>query len=386
MEADSVSDHDDPADGPDGHRPADGTWTRRGLIAGVAAAGAGAAAAVVGGAAPAGATEGDPLVVGEANTATGETSLTTSSGIAFLTYTSTTGAAALQGVDNSDGGYGVYATSLAGNAVYGQMHATSGISGAANQVAGIVGDSDLGPGVVGASSETDGVAGYTSSTGYSGVSGSDTGAIGGYGVSGTSDYGYGLHGSGGLAPLLLDSGSTTGAPSTGMHRVGELYVDAFGSLFYCVVSGSPGVWSQIAAAGTTYAQGAFCLLSAPIRLLDTRLDATDAAITPGHPIIGGETYLLQVTETEQNGISVPAGAAAVIGNVTAVDAVARGYLTLWPHGVGQPPTSSLNFPASASQANGVTVALAPGPTSAGTMNIYASQTTDVIFDATGFIA
>jgi hypothetical protein len=34
----------------------------------------------------------------------------------------------------------------------------------------------------------------------------------------------------------------------------------------------------------------------------------------------------------------------------------------------------------------VTVALAPGPTSAGTMNIYASQTTDVIFDATGFIA
>jgi len=50
--------------------------------------------------------------------------------------------------------------------------------------------------------------------------------------------------------------------------------------------------------------------------------------------------------------------------------------------VSQPGTSSLNFPLTSSQANGVTVALS----SSGKVSIYASQTTDVIFDATGFIA
>ena len=81
-------------------------------------------------------------------------------------------------------------------------------------------------------------------------------------------------------------------------------------------------------------------------------------------------------------IVVPASAVAVIGNVTAVNAVAHGYLTLWPDGVTQPETSSINFPATTSVANGVTVALS----TEGKMEIYASQTTDVIFDATGFIA
>jgi siroheme synthase (precorrin-2 oxidase/ferrochelatase) len=48
----------------------------------------------------------------------------------------------------------------------------------------------------------------------------------------------------------------------------------------------------------------------------------------------------------------------------------------------QAETSSINFPATTSVANGVTVALS----TEGKMEIYASQTTDVIFDATGFIA
>jgi hypothetical protein len=74
-------------------------------------------------------------------------------------------------------------------------------------------------------------------------------------------------------------------------------------------------------------------------------------------------------------------AVTVDGNVTAVNAVGRGYLTLWPATVPQPGTSSINFPISSSLANGVTVALS----TAGVVNIFASQTTDVIFDATGFI-
>jgi hypothetical protein len=65
-----------------------------------------------------------------------------------------------------------------------------------------------------------------------------------------------------------------------------------------------------------------------------------------------------------------------------VNAEARGYLTLWPTGVTQPGTSSINYPVSTSLANGVTVALGTNAS----LDIFASQTTDVIFDATGFIA
>jgi hypothetical protein len=139
----------------------------------------------------------------------------------------------------------------------------------------------------------------------------------------------------------------------------------------------------VTSAGPTgFAQGVSCLLSAPIRLLDTRAAATDAVTEPKTSVTAGSTFKLQVTGQAQNSISVPENAVAVIGNVTAVDAAAHGYLTCWPDGVTQPPMSSLNFPAAAAQANAVTVALS----AAGMMHIYASQTTDVIFDATAFIA
>ena len=90
---------------------------------------------------------------------------------------------------------------------------------------------------------------------------------------------------------------------------------------------------------------------------------------------------MPITGRSVGGVSVPAGAVAVIGNVTAVNAVTHGFLTLWPDGVTRPGTSSLNVPATTSVANGVTVDLSAG----GKLDIYASQTTDVVFDATGFI-
>jgi len=138
----------------------------------------------------------------------------------------------------------------------------------------------------------------------------------------------------------------------------------------------------VAAAGPpSYAQGAFCLLPTPIRLLDTRPHAT-APTAPQAPITGGASIVVPVTGQSVGGVSVPAGAVAVIGNVTAVDAGARGFLTLWPDGVTRPETSSINYPPVTAVANGVTVALSP----AGALDVYASQITDVIFDATGFIA
>jgi len=378
----------DRSDGGDGSERSDGgdgdhAWTRRGLIAGAAAAGIGAAAAVVGGADPAGATDGSALIVGQSNTAAAQTILISGSGsgVAFFAEASTTGSAALQGSDISNDGYGVYASSAGGVGVYGTVHGSSGITDATSASAAILGDSDLATGVVGASSESNGLAGYTTGQGLAGVFAYDLGTVGGQGVYAQSDNGYGLQVSGGRAPILIQGSGGSGPPGSDLHRVGELYADGQGSLYYCVGEGTPGTWVQIAVASTTYAQGAFCLLPSPVRLLDTREGAT-APVHPGKPITGDTSISVPITGQSVGGISVPSGSVAVIGNVTAVNAIAHGYLTLWPDEVTQPDTSSLNFPATSSVANGVTVALS----TSGKLDVYASQTTDVIFDATGFIA
>jgi hypothetical protein len=73
---------------------------------------------------------------------------------------------------------------------------------------------------------------------------------------------------------------------------------------------------------------------------------------------------------------------AVIGNVTGVDAVGTGFLTLYPSGATRPNASALNYLAANPVCNGVTVALS----STGAIDVYAATSVDVIFDVTGFIA
>jgi hypothetical protein len=60
-----------------------------------------------------------------------------------------------------------------------------------------------------------------------------------------SPQGYGGHFTGGRAPLRLDPGPIAGAPTTGNHQKGELYVDNAGSLFFCKADGVPGPWVKL---------------------------------------------------------------------------------------------------------------------------------------------
>ena len=398
----------DGADGdPDGPDANGGPWTRRGLIAGVAAVGVGAAAALVTGAEPAGAADGSPVELGEENVASATTSIATSTGSGL--DGSTGGSSGL-----SYGNAGVVGDSATTYGVIGVSSASSGVAGftTSDAASGVYGENYSGNGVYGTG--VTGVYGTTSADGGSGVSAHDNSLTGGYGLlvdstAGTavaatsgpgiavfaatsgpgsaivadSHAGYGVAAQGGLAPLRLVPALTPGAPTGGAHQIGELVTDSTGALFCYVNMGAGGTWVQVATGPTGYASGASCLLSSPIRLFDSR--ETDPPATPSRiagPINAGRVQTLQITGTTVGGISVPAGAVAVIGNVTAVDASARGYLTCYPEGVATPATSSLNFPVSTSVANGVTVALS----SVGQLDIYVSQTTDVIFDATGFIA
>jgi hypothetical protein len=112
-------------------------------------------------------------------------------------------------------------------AVYGEH--TSG------QGPGVVGDgTGWDAGVLGRSPDGDGVKGE--------------GAIGVRGKA-TASYGYGGWFEGvGRAQLKLEPASTAGPPTTGSHQVGEIYLDARGSLFVFTSQGptSPGTWRRIA--------------------------------------------------------------------------------------------------------------------------------------------
>jgi len=72
--------------------------------------------------------------------------------------------------------------------------------------------------------------------------------VNGVGVSGDSVSGLGGEFRGATAPLRLDPAATAGAPTTGTHHKGELYVDSKGQLFLCIADstgGNAGTWKQV---------------------------------------------------------------------------------------------------------------------------------------------
>ncbi len=303
---------------------------RRGLLKAAGAAALGATAASLFEASPVGATEDSAVLAGETNTATSETVISTSSGNALSGQTGDDTAAGLYGVGVASSG------------------ATAGLS-----PAGVLGDSNTGIGVAGVSSVNSGVYGLTTGNPEAGVLGADaSGDVSSYGVYGTSVNGYGVvaHSSG-VAPLLVLPSDTAGAPTTGTHQLGELYVDSNGVFYRCVVAGSPGTWVP---------QYSTVPLAAPVRVVDTT-DGTGGLTGPFDA--NGETHTTGVLTGGSTGI--PETAVALVANLTisgnGVTLNGDGYLTLFPAGTTNPGTSSLNAGGSAfATSNGVTIALGSG--------------------------
>jgi hypothetical protein len=70
----------------------------------------------------------------------------------------------------------------------------------------------------------------------------------GTGLSASSNTGIGASFSGGAAPIQLAPSLTSGAPKTGTHHRGELYVDNQGQLFLCTAdstAGNAGTWKHV---------------------------------------------------------------------------------------------------------------------------------------------
>jgi hypothetical protein len=111
----------------------------------------------------------------------------------------------------------------------------------------------------------------------------------------------------------------------------------------------------------------------PARVLDTR-NGVGAPLAP----LGANSSLdLQVTGRG----GVPAGATAVVLNVTVTDATDSSFLTAWPTGVTRPVASNLNFVAGQTVPNLVIVQVGSG----GKVSLYNfAGSTDVIADVVGY--
>lgn len=115
-------------------------------------------------------------------------------------------------------------------------------------------------------------------------------------------------------------------------------------------------------------------LMSPTRVLDTRNGVA------AHPLGAGKVLEVAITGAAVGaGSVVPGDAVAAIMNITAADACADGFLSVFPCTSAVPAASNLNVTANGTVANLVTVAL-----SGGRACVYSMVTTDVIVDLAGW--
>lgn len=196
--------------------PRDPELSRRRLFKAAAAAGGGVVASALLAEQPAQAANGQAVKLGDANTATATTAISTNAGSGLAGNTTSDGDCGLAGYDKSpDGGYGTYGNSIHGwgvvgettgtarSGVYGQDNsfssvstgvtgisaAGSGVYGQSTTADGVFGSSVSGPGIAGSSDYGDGVQGFANADGQAGVHGFDNSPDGGYAVVGEATLG-----------------------------------------------------------------------------------------------------------------------------------------------------------------------------------------------------
>ena len=110
----------------------------------------------------------------------------------------------------------------------------------------------------------------------------------------------------------------------------------------------------------------------PKRLMDTRVPLGASRF------VSGGTANLAVVGAG----AAPAGAVAVVLNVTVTGPAGPGYITVWPTGAARPVASNLNYVAGVTQANQVTVKVGAG----GAVSLFAQTSADVVVDIMGWYA
>lgn len=210
-----------------------------------------------------------------------------------------------------------------------------------------------------------GVYGYTDKTGY---------GIVGSGGSATSS---GVLARGARSNLVLSPEGVAGPLRSIAYTVGHVINDSAGNVWVNVEAGTPGKWRKVAGPTTS---GTLHLLATPVRVYDSRAGELPAT-APKTPLSGGTRTI----DCTLNSSGVPAGAAGLVLNVTALSLSASGYLSVSPGATGFSGTSTLNWTAvGAVVANSVTVGTGAGATI--DVTVGGGGNTNFIVDVFGFYA
>jgi hypothetical protein len=285
-----------PAPGPPRAAPSTPASDRRSMLkhVGMSAAGvlAASAAASVATAAPAAAGDTDPIIIGGGNVAATQTRL------------------------HVNGTTAIYGLGVDDNNMSQSMAVEPAIVGHAkgeNFTAGLYGRAE--PGAIGV---------YATSVDFSSIVAISTNSKGGAFQ-------------GGQAALRLVPVNPTAPPSrANQHDRGELEIDTSGALWWCHTGGMPGQWTKVAGPDTA---GALHVLGTTTRVYDSRGGAVPLGGVKG--ILGPGVE--RVIDAKNNGSGVPAGAVAVMVNLTVTNTSSGGFCSLFPNGTVWPKTSSINW-------------------------------------------
>lgn len=136
--------------------------------------------------------------------------------------------------------------------------------------------------------------------------------------------------------------------------------------------------------GTTSGSLQFYPLPRPVRLLDTRTGATGCD-APAAMIAGNTSRLQTAAGRTCDGITIPASARALTGNITTVES-GGGFLTLYPGDSQQPLAANSNYAPNEVLNNVFTVGLGQSGPDAGAFRIYVTSNTNIVVDVTGYYA
>jgi hypothetical protein len=141
----------------------------------------------------------------------------------------------------------------------------------------------------------------------------------------------------------------------------------------------PLAWGRLQGAfGVTASVKPVVVPITPFRLVDTRPASEDPVLGgPDEPIGQGETRTYQAAGVQ----TVPADAIGVVVNVTALDASAPSFLTVFPAGASIPATSTLNPAPGATVFNSATVLLGGGKFSV----FHNAGSVHMIIDVVGYL-
>jgi len=327
--------------------------SRRRMLRLAAGAAAGTVAAAVGSSGHAAAANGNPIVLGAADN--------TSTALTATNYTTTTGGGAA---------YLFQSGTAFSPAAAGSPCALAGWSTQATQPNGIYGyTTQAGDGIIGIA------AGASSSSGVSGRA-----------LGSTPGVSAGLRAESAGGPTIQLVPVLTAAPRSGTWKLGALVADTTGRLWYCTATGTPGTWVDLAAAAADTPVPTFHALT-PFRAYDSRAaqPATGAVPKGGTRTLSVKDKRDLTTGAVVAADLVPPGATAVSANVTVVDTVQSGFLTLNPGGDTTVNAATVNW-SGAGQIlnNGVTLAIS----TARELTVIAGgadgASTHLVIDITGY--